>query len=94
MDNEEPEIVRSAGCLTLWKYKSCEAEIGSDGKNWATVYLIKSEEPSKGHATKLLLAMKEYYENQGLIFGGSVALNERMRWLYQKCQIHEYTDFD
>lgn len=92
MDNEEPKIVRAAGPLTLWKYKSCEAEIGSDGKNWATVYFIESKEPSKGHATELLLAMKEYYEKRGLRFGGSVALNERMGRLYQKCQIYEYTE--
>ena len=73
-----PKIIRTAGCMALWKYRSCEAEIGI-GKDWATVYVIVSEEPSKGHATTLLLAMKEYYENKGLTFGGSIALNERMK---------------
>lgn len=87
---ETPRIVRSAGCLALWEYKSCEAEMGI-GEDWATVYLIESKEQGKGHATKLLLAMKKYYEDRGLIFGGSVALNDRMKRLYQKCQIHEYT---
>jgi len=85
----KPKIVRTAGCLAIWKYLSCEAEVGSR-EDWATVYLIESKEPGKGHATTLLLAMKKYYEAKGLRFGGSVALNMRMRRLYQKCQIHEY----
>jgi len=85
----EPKIVRKAGCLAIWKYQSCEAEVGR-GKGWATVYYIKSEEPGKGHATKLLLAMKKYYEDKGLFFGSSVALNGRMQCILRRCQIHEY----
>jgi len=38
----------------------------------------------------LLLAMKNYYEERGLRFGGSVALNEKVRHLYQKYKIKEY----
>lgn len=89
MKDNGPYIVRTAGCLTLWRYQSCEAEV-CIGKDWATVYIIESKEPGKGHATKLLLAIKKYYEDKGLYFGGSVALNMRMRKLYQKCQIKEY----
>jgi len=60
------------------------------GEGWATLYDIQGKNEGKGHATTLLLAIKEYYERKGLRFGGSVALNERMRRLYQKCEIKEY----
>lgn len=86
---EEPKIIGAAGPLTIWKYKSCEAEVGA-GEDWATVYLIQSKEEGKGHATNLLLAMKKYYEGKSMTFGGSIALNERMRQLYKKCLITEY----
>ena len=77
--------------LYRWRYKSCEAEFGV-GKTWATLYQIESKEEGKGHATKLLLEAKKYYENKGLEFGGSVALNVRMRNLYQRLGIKEYTE--
>ena len=72
-----------------WTYKSCIANFGI-GDNWATLYDIQSNEPGKGHATKLLIKAKKYYENLGKRFGGSVALNKRMKHLYQKLDIHEY----
>jgi len=75
--------------LDEWKYESCTAHCAT-GKGWATVYDIQSDQESQGHATKLLLIMKEYYQSKRLKFGGSVALNERMRRLYQKCGITEY----
>ena len=75
--------------LDEWKYKSCIARCAT-GQDWATLYDIKSKEEGKGHATKLLLAMKEYYEGKGLKFGGSVAVNMRMKRLYQKCGIDGY----
>lgn len=77
------------GELDEWQYKSCRAEVAT-GKDWATIYLIESQQEGKGHATKLLLDMKAYYEKQGLRFGGSVALNDRMARLYRKCGIREY----
>lgn len=75
--------------LDEWRHKSCEAHIAT-GKGWATIYDIESQQEGKGHATELLLIMKTYYEKQGLEFGGSVALNERMASLYKKCGIKEY----
>lgn len=75
--------------LDEWKYKSCTAHCGT-GKSWATIYNIQSKEEGRGHATNLLLIMKKYYEGRRLTFGGSVALNERMHNLYQKCKIREY----
>jgi len=75
--------------LDEWQCKSCVAHCAV-GEGWATLYVIESKDESKGHATALLLAMKEYYKGQGLNFGGSVALNDRMRRLYQKCGIEEY----
>jgi len=74
--------------LDEWRYESCVAHCAI-GKDWATLYAIESSQESQGHATKLLLTMKEYYQGKGLKFGGSVALNERMRRLYQKCGITE-----
>ena len=75
--------------LDEWQYESCMAHCAT-GKDWATLYDIESSQENKGHATKLLLAMKEYYESKGLKFGGDIALNQRMRQLYQKCGITEY----
>lgn len=86
----EHEKVNTLGMeLDIWKYKSCSAEFGT-GEDWATLYLIKSEEPSKGHATELLIEAKRYYEERGLKFGGTVALNSRMKNIYQKLAIKEY----
>lgn len=75
--------------LDEWGYKSCVAHCAT-GEGWATLYDIESKEESKGHATKLLLALKEYYEGKGLVFGGNVALNNRIRRIYQRCGIKEY----
>lgn len=75
--------------LDEWWYKSCSAHVAI-GEDWATIYVIQSQQEGQGHATKLLLIMKSYYEHQGKIFGGSVALNERMVRLYKKCGIREY----
>ena len=75
--------------LEVWRNKSCRAEFGT-GEDWATLYLIESEEPSKGHATELLTEAKRYYEEQGLRFGGTVALNSRMSKIYQRLGIKEY----
>ena len=85
-----PQKVSALGMeLDGWQYKSCKAEVGV-GKDWATIYFIESKQEGKGHATKLLLAMKSYYESEGKRFGGSVALNDRMARLYKKCKIREY----
>ena len=79
--------------LDEWRNKSCLAHIAI-GDNWATIYDIQSQQEGQGHATKLLLIMKSYYEHQRKPFGGSVALNERVAWLYKKCGIREYGDSD
>ena len=85
-----PQMISGlGGPLDRWQYKSCLAEVAT-GKDWATIYLIESQQEGKGHATKLLLDMKAYYEKQGKKFGGSVALNDRMARLYRKCKIREY----
>ncbi len=76
--------------LERWTNKSCIARFGV-GDDWATLYDIQSSEPGKGHATELLAQAKAFYEEKGLEFGGSVALNERMRKIYQRLSIKEYT---
>jgi len=75
--------------LDEWTNKSCIAHFGI-GDNWATLYDIESKEESRGHATGLLVEAKKFYEGQGKQFGGDVALNDRMRRIYQKLDITEY----
>ena len=75
--------------LDEWKFESCIAHFGI-GDDFATLYDIVSGVKRKGHATTLLTEAKEYYEDKGLKFGGSVALNENMRNLYVKLGIEEY----
>ena len=75
--------------LEQWRNKSCTAEFG-EGDNWATLYSIRSEAEGKGHATELLLEAKKYYEAKGKKVGGDVALNDRMKKLYQKVGYREY----
>ena len=82
-------VSRLAMPLDEWVYESYLAHCAT-GKDWATLYDIQSKQEGKGHATRLLLEMKKYYEQKGLKFGGSVALNKRMRQLYQRCGIEEY----
>ena len=93
-ENAKPIKVDELGMeLDEWKFRSCVARCGV-GEDWATVHSIRSRQEGKGHATVLLFTMKYYYEKQGLKFGGSVALNDRMCRLYQKCGVKEYTSKD
>ena len=75
--------------LDEWRHESCMAQFGT-GKDWATLYSIQSREKRKGHATKLLLKAKDYYEKKGKKVGGSVALNPVMKELYKKVGYIEY----
>jgi hypothetical protein len=75
--------------LERWSNESCVADFGVGG-NWATLYHIQSAEQGKGHATKLLIEAKKYYEEQGKRFGGTVALNARMKKIYERLKIKEY----
>lgn len=77
--------------LDRWTHESCTADFGI-GDGWATLYTIGSKEEGKGHATQLLTEAKSYYEKEGKKFGGSVALNERMRDIYRRLGIEEYND--
>ena len=86
------EMVNVLGMeLERWTNKSCVADFGV-GDNWATLYSIKSNEEGKGHATELLVEAKKYYEGQGKKFGGDVALNNRMKKIYQELGIKEYVN--
>lgn len=75
--------------LDEWTHGSCEAHFGV-GKDWATLYDIQSQKPGQGDATELLRQAKVYYEGLGKRVGGSVALNERMRAIYQRLGIPEH----
>lgn len=77
--------------IQQWKYKSCTADFGV-GNDWATLYNIESKKEGKGHATALLMEARKHYEAQGKKFGGSVALNDRMRSIYERLGIREYAD--
>jgi hypothetical protein len=74
-----------------WTHKSCSADFGV-GDTWATLYSIESKVEGKGHATELLTEAKKQYEAQGKKFGGSVALNNRMKKIYQRLNILEYSE--
>lgn len=75
--------------LEEWKYQSCVAHVAI-GDTWATLYDISSGEEGNEHATKLLSEIKAFYEKKGLKFGGTVALNSRMSFIYRKCGVKEY----
>lgn len=75
--------------LDQWTYQSCVAHFGV-GKEWATLYGIESTEPGKGHATELLTQAKKYYEGLGKRVGGTIALNGRMRKIYERLGITEH----
>lgn len=75
--------------LERWEHESCIADFGV-GPDWATLYDIQSRQPGQGHATALLTEAKSFYESAGKTFGGSVALNDRMREIYHRLGIEEY----
>lgn len=79
--------------LDEWRYMSCIAHFGT-GDDWATLYDIESREEGKGHATGLLTTAKHVYEQEGKVVKGSIALNERMRTIYQELGIPEITHTD
>lgn len=75
--------------LEQWIYGGCVANFGV-GNEWATLYDILSKNQGKGEATHLLKEAKKYYEGLGKVFGGSIALNSRMRDIYKRLEIKEY----
>ena len=88
--NPEKEIILGME-LDVWRHESCVAEVAT-GDTWATLYLIVSEQPGKGHATELLKQIKAFYEDQGLEFTSSIALNQRMSGILGKLKIKEWRD--
>lgn len=88
---ETKEISMMGMPLVEWKYRSCTANFGvSEEEKYATLYEIISLEQGKGHATYLLTAAKKFFEDTGYKFGGSVALNDRMKSIYKRLNIEEY----
>lgn len=79
--------------LDEWRYKSCLAYFAV-AKEWASLYFIKSKKPGEGHATILLTEAKDFYEKEGKLVGGSVALNPRMAEIYKRLGYKEYTKSD
>lgn len=75
--------------LEEWSYKSCVAHFGVEA-TWSTLYKIVSSVKNQGQATLLLTVAKKYYEKRGKKFGGTVALNPVMRYIYKKLNIKEY----
>ena len=77
--------------LEQWTNGGCVANFGV-GEDWATLYDIESKNEGRGEATNLLIKAKKYYEKLGKKFGGSVALNDRMKNIYKRLKITEYDD--
>ena len=73
--------------MDLWIYESCTAEIAC-WDDWATIYSIESYEPNQWHCQQLLRDAIEYYKDKS--FWWSVALNKKMKHIYQKLNITEY----
>ena len=102
LDMENPVHETRGDGYVAWSYKSCKALVaeGVDdespwkGTKWATLYLIQSSEPNKGHATGLVKAMKKYYNDLDIRFAGTVAMNPAMRKVYIKTLVHEYCGDD
>ena len=74
--------------LEEWRHKSCEAHFGVSG-DWATLYDIESKNENQGHATELLRMARYFYEFHHKRVMGSIALNSRMKRLYQRVGIPE-----
>lgn len=84
------EIVNQMGMeFEQWTHKSCTAAFGI-GDDWATLFIIESENPGKGEATELLTEVQELYKKEGKTVYGSVALNPAMVRIYNKLNIKEY----
>ena len=75
--------------LDRWTHKSCCGDFGV-GENWATLYSIESKKEGRGDATELLRRAKIEYERQGKVVGGTIALNPKMRKIYNKLGYIEY----
>jgi hypothetical protein len=56
----------------------------------ATIYDVMSKNRNKGECLETLGMLKEEYEANNKIFGGTVALNPTMKHIYQKLEIKEY----
>ena len=89
MDIKEVNILSMP--MEEWTHKSCTAHF-CIGDDWATLSNIESQERNKGHATELLTEAKKHYQAQGKKFGGTVALNDVMKHIYQKLEIEEYNE--
>ena len=76
--------------LDEWTNKSCTAQVGT-GDNWATIYYIESTEKRKGHASELIIRMKNHYEKEDKRFGSSVAISIGMGKLLKKLNVEEYS---
>lgn len=77
--------------LVRWTYEQCIADV-AEGSDWATIYVVVSENPGHGEATECLRQVKAHYEQIGKTVGGSVALNPAMRRVYEKSGITEYNE--
>ena len=78
-------------CIVFFTTFAQAANFGV-GEDWATLYDIESKNEGRGEATNLLIKAKKYYEKLGKKFGGSVALNDRMKNIYKRLKITEYDD--
>jgi hypothetical protein len=56
----------------------------------ATIYDVESNNYGVGECQETLSMLKEEYETNGKVFGGTVALNPTMKHIYQKLNITEY----
>lgn len=71
----------------IYRENGVEALV-AEGDGWATIYTVESADQGKGYCQQLLLKLKDIYKD--VKFGCTVALNDKMRHILQKLEIHEY----
>lgn len=84
---------------TMYKFKlgDCVADVAINSMDkWATVYYIETEQTKRntGLATKLMEELKSTFESMDYKFGGTVALNDAMKRVYEKSGVEEYSDIN
>ena len=69
------------------RYRGVLAHFG-EGKDWITLYDVRSANEGRGEVQEMLKQMEELYRHKR--FGGTVALCPAMHHIYRKLGITEY----
>ena len=84
----EPVNVLGMDLLEV-RYGGVIAQFG-EGPDWITLYLVESQHEGRGEVQEMLKRMMVRYQHKR--FGGSAALCQAMRHIYEKLGIVEHRD--